>query len=269
LTGASALPATVNFTTADGTAIAGSDYTATSGTLTFAPGTTTQQITVAVLGDVVTETGETFLVNLSGATNATITDGQGIGSIVDDEGQPILTISDVTIAEGDAGTKNAFFTVMLSGQTSLPAVVNFATANGTATAGADYTATTGTLTIFPGIGMALITVPVIGDTLDEANETFFVNLSGATDAVIGDPQGVGTITDNDAPPALSISDVSVNEGNTGTTNAVFAVSLSAPSGQTVTVGYETANVTAVAPGDYTAQTGTLTFAAGVPPSRSR
>ena len=263
LTGATALPVTVNFTTVDGTATAGSDYMATSGTLTFAAGITAQQITVAVLGDVVTETSETFLVNLSGATNATISDFQGIGNIVDDEGAPILSIGDVTIAEGDTGTKNAFFMVTLAGQSSLPAVVNFATANGTATAGADYTATTGTLTVSPGIGMALITVPVIGDLLDEANETFFINLSGATNAVIGDPQGVGTITDDDPAPALSISNITVNEGNTGTTNAVFTVSLSTPSGQTVTVDYATADTTAVAPGDYTAQTGTLTFAAGV------
>jgi large repetitive protein len=103
---------------------------------------------------------------------------------------------------------------------------------------------------------------LVGDLLDEVNETFFVNLSSATNATIADNQGVGTITDDDATPSLTINDVTVTEGNTGSTNATFTVTLSAASGQAVTVDFATANNTALAPGDYTAASGTLTFAAG-------
>jgi hypothetical protein len=98
LTGATALPATVNFATANDTATAGSDYTATSGTLTFAAGTTAQQVTVAVLTDALNEPDETFFVNLSGQTNAIIADGQGVGAITNDDGAPTLVINDVTVA---------------------------------------------------------------------------------------------------------------------------------------------------------------------------
>jgi hypothetical protein len=138
--------------------------------------------------------------------------------------------------------------------------VNFATANNTALAPGDYTATSGTLTFAAGETTKTVTVPVVGDLLDEANEAFFVNLSSATNATIADNQGVGTITDDDAAPSLAINDVTVTEGNAGTTNATFTVTLSAASGQPVTVNFATANNTALAPGDYTAASGTLTFA---------
>ena len=98
--------------------------------------------------------------------------------------------------------------------------------------------------------------------LDEANETFFLNLAGPTNATLADSQGLGTINDNDPTPTLSVDDVTVLEGNTGTVNAIFTVTLSAPSGRTVTVDYATANDTAVAPGDYLATSGGLTFNPG-------
>jgi hypothetical protein len=253
---------TVNYATANGTASSSSDYTSRSGTLTFPAGTTTQTITVPVVGDTLDEPNETFVVNLSGATNATIADSQGVGTIVDDD-PPALSINNVTVTEGNTGTVNAIFTVSLSSAGTQAITVNYATANGTAVAPADYTATSGTLTFAAGVTSQSITVPVVGDTLDEANETFVVNLSGATNATIANSQGTGTITDNDPSPTLAINDVTVTEGNTGTVNAVFTVTLSTVSGQAVTVNYATANGTAVAPADYTATSGTLTFAAGV------
>ena len=97
-----------------------------------------------------------------------------------------------------------------------------------------------------------ITVPVVGDVLDEANETYTVNLSNATNATIADATGVGTITDDDPTPTLSINDVTVTEGDTGTLNANFTVTMSAVSGQNVSVDFATADDTATAPADYAA-----------------
>ena len=111
-----------------------------------------------------------------------------------------LSINDVTLTEGNSGTKNAIFTVTLSGETFQPVTVNYATANGTATAGSDYTATTGTLifNVNPGETSKQITVPILGDTLAESNETFFINLSNPINATIVDTQGIATITNDDS-----------------------------------------------------------------------
>jgi subtilisin family serine protease len=175
-------------------------------------------------------------------------------------GLPALSINDVSVAEGNAGTSTATFTVSLSAPSAQTVTVNYATANGTASAGSDYVAASGTLSFPPSSTSQSVSVTVNGDTTTESNETFFVNLSGATDATIADTQGVGTINDDDvALPTLSINDVSVMEFNSGTTSANFTVSLSAPSAQTVTVSYTTANGTASAGSDYVAASGTVTF----------
>src|SRR5262249_44553285 len=139
--------------------------------------------------------------------------------------------------------------------------VHYATANGTATAGSDYQALSGTLSFAPGERSKSVLVPVTGDTAIEADETFTVTLSGATNAPIVRATGVGTIR-NDDFPALAISDAAVTEGNAGTTSAVFTVTLSAPSPQTVSVSYTTVNGTATAGSDYAATTGNLVFAPG-------
>lgn len=258
---------TVQYSTADGTATAGSDYTAIPPTvLNFAAGVTSRTITVQVNGDVVVENNETFFVNLSNPTIATIADGQGQGTIVDDDQvPPTISINDVTVTEGDTGTQNANFTVTLSQANTQTITVQYKTADGTATAPADYTAASlTTITFTPGTVTQTISVPVVGDTIDEFDENFFVNLSNAVNATIADNQGVGTILDNDASPAFSINDVSVVEGNSGTATATFTVSLSAPSAKQITVTYATADGTAQQPGDYTAVSPTvLTFAPGV------
>ena len=127
---------------------------------------------------------------------------------------------------------------------------------------ADYSSRSGTLNFSTGTTTQTITVPIVGDTLDEDDETVLVNLSGATVAVISDAQGVGTIADNDASPNLSINNATVTEGSSGTVNATFTVSLSFASGRAVTVNYATANVNAVSPNDYASRSGTLTFPAG-------
>jgi Calx-beta domain/Divergent InlB B-repeat domain/PKD domain len=177
---------------------------------------------------------------------------------------PALSINDVSVAEGNSGTTTLGFTVSLSAVSGQTVTVGYATANGTATtADNDYVAASGTVTFAPGQTTRPVSVTVNGDTKNEANETVLVNLSGAANATISDSQGVGTINNDDAVPALSINDVSVTEGNSGTTTLGFTVSLSAVSGQTVTVGYATANGTATtADNDYVTASGTLTFSPG-------
>ncbi len=255
----------VDWATADQTATAGSDYTGASGTLTFPPGTTTQPVLVSVLGDLLDEDSETFVVNLSGSSGPTITGPQAVGTITDNDARA-LSIDDLAVLEGNEGTVDAVFTVTLSAPSTRTVTVNRVTVNGTATTPADYTALNpATLTFLPGTTTQQVTVQVVGDVLDEQNESFVVALSGAVNATIADWQGVGTITDDDDAivPTLSIDNVSASEGNAGSNSATFTVTLTPVAAQQVTVSYATANVTAVAPADYTAAAGSLTFAAGV------
>jgi Ca2+-binding RTX toxin-like protein len=179
-----------------------------------------------------------------------------------------LSINDVTVTEGNSGTTNATFTVSLSSAASTVVSVNYATANGTATAGTDYTAIpTTTLTFNPGETSKTITVPVNGDNQVELNETFFLNLSNlqanGSNVTLADNQGQGTIN-NDDSAYIAITDVTITEGNSGTTNAVFTVTLSNAVDTAVTVNYATANGTATtADNDYTAiATTPLTFNPG-------
>ncbi|MDX2000453.1 MAG: CARDB domain-containing protein, partial [Thermoanaerobaculia bacterium] len=175
---------------------------------------------------------------------------------------PILAIGDVTVTEGDAGTTTASFPVTLAAPALLDVTVEFTTGGGTATAGADYAATTGSVTIPAGQLSAVAAVPVLGDLLDEADETFEVTLVNPTNAILGDAIGIGTIVDDDAAPSLSIVDVSVTEGNAGSTDAVFTVTLSAASSFGVTFDYTTTDGSATAGSDYTASTGSVTIPAG-------
>src|SRR5205823_874842 len=196
-------------------------------------------------------------------TNSFIADNQGIGTIVNDDSQPTISINDIAIVEGSRRTTNALFTLSLSNPSWQTITVNFATADATATiADSDYQNASGTVTFAPGQTTQTITVLVNGDTKLETNETFQVNLSGASDASIADNQGIGTIVNDDSQPTISINDVTVAELDSLTTNAVFTVSLSNPSYQTITVNYATADGTANAGLDYVAESGTVTFAPG-------
>jgi hypothetical protein len=193
---ASPTPVTVAFATANGTATAGADYTATSGTLTFAPGQTSRTVTVSVTGDLLDEVDETYFVNLSAPSGGTIGDGQGLGTIIDDDG-PTISIGDVAQAEGNSGISFAILPVTLSAASPGQVTVAFASADGTATAGTDYIATSGTLTFAPGTTTQGVTVSVNGDVTPEADETYFVNLSAPTGGTIADGQGLGTIINDD------------------------------------------------------------------------
>jgi len=263
LSKASGLPITFNYATADGTATAGSDYVAATGTVSFAPGETSKKIQVTINGDTTVEPTETFLVNLSGTTFASIADGQATGTITDDDGVPTISIADQSISEGNSGTKVLEFTVTLSSAATGNVTVNYATADGSAIAGNDYVAKTGTVTFAAGETSKKIQVTINGDTVVEGDETFLVNLTNPTGATIADAQATGTITNDDSVlPTLNISNPTVAEGNSGTTKLSFVVTLSAAQTTAVTVDFATGNGTATAGSDYVTQTGTITFAPG-------
>jgi len=213
LSQASTRSITVQYATMNGTAIAGSDYTAASGALTFAPGETSKTITVQVLRDTIAEASEAFTLRLSSPTNATLAKTSATGAIQDDDSAPpppppppplpSMSIGDVAVAEGNSGTRNAVFTVALSKAATSTVTVNYTTANGTATAGSDFTAASGTLTFVAGETSKTVTVAVRGDTAVEANETFRVLLSQVTNAVLIDAEATGTITNDDAQAPVS------------------------------------------------------------------
>jgi hypothetical protein len=248
---------TVNYSTADGSATAGSDYTAVSGRLTFAKNEMSKTIAVPVRGDRLVEFDEYFSVNLSNASGAKIGDGTGVVTIIDNE--PRAYVSNATVVEGNDGTSPAAFTVTLSNVYDRPVTVNYSTADGSATAGSDYMATSGSVTIPAGqLQSPDIVVPVRGDRLGELTETFSL-LVNTTDnyAQMGNATAVGTIIDNE--PQISISDTY----NYGEATMTFTVTLSAPYDQNVTVHYATLDGTAIAGVDYVADSGTLTFDAAL------
>ena len=175
-----------------------------------------------------------------------------------------VNINNVSTQEGDAGETDAVFTVSISQPPTDTVVIDAASTDGTAHEPGDYGAMTTRLTFAPGESSKTVVVKVHGDTVDEADENYFVNLTVVSgDVVLGDGQGEGTIVDDDPLAALAVGDASVTEGNSGTTTATFPVTLSSPSGKTVSVDWHTADGTAQAPSDYSSTGGTLTFDPGV------
>jgi hypothetical protein len=191
--------ATVAFETVDATARAPADYVATSGTLDFAGAllgaTQTQQVAVAIAGDRLDEPNESFRLILAGPE---VADGEGIGTIVDDDPQPALGVADAAAAtEGGA----ASFVVALSAPSGRDVSVSFATVNGSAIAGQDYTARSGRLTIPAGDTATTVSVALLDDTADEPAESFGLRLSAPGAVTLGRAAATATILDNDPPPA--------------------------------------------------------------------
>jgi len=253
----------VDYTTIDITATAGQDYLATSGTLTFAHGETTKTFDVPILDDTVNESDESLALLLRNPTNP---DSLGnpntaVLTLQDDSTLPVLSLNNVSVSEGNTGTMNAVFTVSLFPATGRTVTANYAALGLDATSGVDFQPVSGSLTFNPRVTTQTISVPVIGDMLDEFDEEFRVRLTNPINAAVAN-SGIGTIIDDDPPPTISIRDVSVNEGNSGATTAFFTVSLSAQSGKQISVGYATADGSASSASDYAAATGTLIFNPG-------
>jgi hypothetical protein len=255
---------TVEYSTADVTAVQSEDYTSTTGSVVFAAGETSKPVNVSVLSDSKDENDEYFALFASTVTGAGIDDGEGNGTIVDDDPQPSLAISDLTITEGNSGQTDGVLTVSLSSASGRVVGVDYATSNGSANS-SDYATRTGHLAFNPGQTSKTVPVTVLGDTIDEPDETFVYTLSAATNASISDSQATVTIADDDGggAPTLSIDDVLVVEGHSGPKTAALNVTLSSAAPSQVSVTFQTADGTAtVNGGDYSQHTGQVTFAAG-------
>lgn len=246
---------TVDVHTSSVTATSSLDFFAVpSTTLTFAPGETEKTVTVQLVGDETDEPDESFTLQLTNATGgATIPPPAfGTGTIIDDDPPPTVSIADASVTEQSNATSLMAFKISLSRASAKTVTVKWATADGTATAPADYTQTNNQITFSPGTVSQNITVQIVGDTVDETDETFTVTLSDPTNATIAAGTATGTIRDDDGP-SITITGATVTEGASGTsTVARLTVALGAVSPQDVSVAYATANGSATAPEDYTA-----------------
>jgi len=271
---------TVDFSTLDGTAIAGTDYTTNSGTLTFLAGEVSKDVTVTILNDAVFEDPEAFSLQISDAvfdpggadTVVVIADDTGAGDVIDDDPLPTVSISDGAPGAATEGTDGTItFTVTLTNPAAFDVTVDFTTLNGTALAGSDYVLAAGTLTFLAGETSQDITVTVLDDAVFEDPEAFSLQISdamldpgGAATALdITDDTGAGNIADDDPVPTVSISDGAPDPATEGIDGTItFTVTLTNPAAFDVTVDFTTLDGTALAGSDYGATSGTLTFLAG-------
>ena len=241
--------------TSEGTATAGVDYLPNTWTTYIPAGQTSATVAIDIVGDSAIEADESFNLYVDSVYGARVADGRAVGTIVNDDVPPLpsISIGDVSISEGNSGTKLATFTVSLSAASTTAVTFDVATANGSAVAGSDYVATSQTgVTIPAGSTSQTFTVAINGDGVVEPNETFLVNIGNVSGATIADGQAVGTITNDDAYPTISIGNVSVLEGNSGTSLATFTLTLSSAAASPVTYDIATSDGTATAGSDYVA-----------------
>jgi len=271
-TGDTTIPVTVAYATGNGTAVAGTDYQSASGTLSFASGETVKTFTVTILNNTTCQGDRTVNLTLSApAPNPGAelgTRSTAVLTIVDDEPAIAFSAPTYTVAENGGA---AVITVTRSGGLAGQVTVDFMTSDGTATAGSDYTASVPnprTLTFAPGVRSQTVSIPIRDDTIAECSETVnltLVNVQGGTPAAcLGLAAATLTITDNDRAGAIQFarSTFTVNEPAPLTSaNATVTVTRTGTGGG-VTVNYAVADDTAVAGTNYTATSGTLTFAAG-------
>ena len=255
---------TVNYATDANTAAANVDYSHLVGSLTFAAGEMVKTVRVTLADDAAVEKVENFRLVLSApSANAKISDNSAIASIIDNDapaGVPVVSINDFVV---DEASKEATFVITLNKPSTSVVSMNYATQNGSAVGGSDFTATSGSLNFAPGETAKTVKVTLVNDIVTEASEAFNLVLSAVTNATTLDPNGTAIIAENDAPKVL-VSNISVEDIVVGESQvyADFLVRLDAPNTGTVTVNYATDANTAAANVDYSHLVGSLTFAAG-------
>jgi len=256
--GATNTAATVRFASSNVTAVAGSDYLATNGILSFAAGVTTNVFALTILNDVIAENNETLTLRLSSPTNCSLgTSNLTVTITTNDSAILAFSVATNLVSEG-SGTLT--FTVNRTGTTNNAVSVDFSTTNVTASSATDYSATNGTLSFAPGEISKTFTTDITDDDTQETNETFRVVLSNPTDAHITIGTNTVTIADDDVSAVgFTASAVIVSETN-GT--LTLTVVRTGATNTTATVDFTTMNVSATAVSDYTATNGTFTFNPG-------
>ena len=264
----SAAAITLNYATAAGSASSGTDFTAvTAGSISIPSNAASAVARVVVASDVTVETLETLTATISAASSGTIVTNQALGQIIDNDAA-VLTIASVSRAEGNAFLTPMSFVASLSNPVQGQVRITVASADGSATAGSDYAVLAPTVLTFPSLSVQQpIFVGIIGDTELENDESFTLTLNA-----LETPVGISTITLvpgaivgtilNDDSVALSLNDVRGQEGTTAPVQFNFTATLSGSSAIPVSVNFNTLDGTAISPSDYTARSGTLTFAPG-------
>lgn len=258
----------LNWATADQTATSPDDYAAASGAVTIPAGALEASFTVTVNGDDQAEglVPEQFAVVLDAASDTVILGFPWATGFIYDDDTAVETrrivIRNADLVEGDSGSADMVFDVTLDAPATAPVTFRYATRNDTAEAGSDYAATSGEATFRPGDGELTVAVPVFGDTLPEDDETFMLEVTGILGDAVAGGSGVGRIRTDDPIARLSIDNVAVTEGDSGTTTLTFTVALAEPLREALDVAYTSNDVTATAGEDYTAVSSTLTIPAG-------
>lgn len=255
-------PVLVGYRTVAGTAVVGRDYHGAAGFVTFQPGETVREVVVRGIGDARDEAHEQLSVVLHSPVGVDLGRSSATGTIVDDDLPPWLSVRDVYRYEGNDHDQVATFVLRLSAPSELPVSVNYRAISHTATAGEDFEPVSGTATFAPGRTVAIVRVPIHRDTTFENNERLWLDMDGVAHALLARSVAFAVIINDDVRPVVSVADRTLIEPLTAVTWAVFTVTLSAPAGVPVSVGYVTADGTARAGSDYAATSGRIVFAPG-------
>ena len=251
----------VDFTTEDGTALAGQDYVATNGTLAFAAGQTSRIIPIQIINDSLDETNESFYLHLT-ATAGGAALGTNITTIItirDDDTAGLIAFKSAALATNENST-NFVVTVVRTGGKAGGVTVDFATQDGTALANLDYIPTNGTLTFGSNELTKTFLVGITNDTLAELNETFSLHLSHPTGGASLGAISNATLTIIDDESSVSLASLSY-EISEASTNLALTVTRSGALLTPVSVDFATVNGTASSPNDYRGTNGTLHFPA--------
>jgi hypothetical protein len=249
-----------SYASEDREALAGFDYTATSGSAKIAARKRTATISVPLRSDPNDEYDRYFEVQLLSAKRAKLGDKSAKVTIADDDAPPTLRVTTDSVAEGFPDLRE--LTVSVSDVSYKVIEFSWAMDSGSATAGEDFQATSGTLAVPPGESMHQFTMFVLNDAIDEFDETFSVRLLNVSEASAAEGAHPVTITDDDAPPTVEVATASVAEGTSGTTVSPVSVELSGPSAKPVEVDFATTAGTATSPADFTATQGHFAFVPG-------
>lgn len=264
-TGEVSAPASVDYATSDGTGVAGSDYVASNGTVSFAAGQFSRTFTIPLVDDTLYEgSNKTLNVTLSNATGGALltSPSTAVVTISDNEFKPSISGSfNANVLEGNSGTTNLPFVLNLTNASFQTVTIDYSTGGGTASPTDDYVSTSGTVTFEPGSTSKTINVQVKGDTTDEPNETVTLNLTNPTNASSWPGQLTGTITNDDGPPTIAFS-VSALQVSEGVRLATIFVNRAGRTTGTSSVNYATQDGSARQTTDYTVATGTLVFSPG-------